>query len=258
MDATERTRLRALHNAATQTPWRQDGCEITVAGSTLGVDGGETVIAECTLPDCIEVADEDREEQEERNAALIVAAGCARPSFRPAGAARDVAVKAPVRAAEILLVFAPLGLADSVEATAWAMRKISAMWDADPRPDAVVVADDRGPALFARREAEHRGVLCCLYAGSGEMVRGGVPCGRWTKALPPDRRDVSAMWGAWYRHRDRVMTKHAIARLREGARVRALVLTRHSDPWESAHRVAGERARALGAQVIVETYSGRS
>lgn len=164
----------------------------------------------------------------------------------------------PTRSAEILLVFAPLGLVDSAGAAAWAMRKISAMWDADPRPDAVVVADDRGPALFARREAEHRGVLCCLYAGSGEMVRDGVVCGRWTNALPPDGQDVSAMWGAWYRHRDRVMTRHAITRLREGARVRVLVLTRQRDPWEAAHRVAGERARALGAQVIVETYDGRA
>ncbi len=165
---------------------------------------------------------------------------------------------APPRASEILLVFAPPGLADSVEATAWVMRKISAMWDADPRPDAVVVADDRGPALFARREAEHRGVLCCLYAGSGEMVRNGARCGRWTNALPPEDQDVSANWGAWYRHRDRVMTRHAIARLREGARVRVLVLTRQRDPWESAHRVAGERAQALGAQVVVETYGGRA
>ncbi len=68
MSADETTRLRALLKRATQTPWRQDGAEITVAGS------GKTVIAECTLPDCLEVADEDREEQEQRNAALIVAA----------------------------------------------------------------------------------------------------------------------------------------------------------------------------------------
>lgn len=40
-----------------------------------------TVIAECTLPDCLEVADEDREEQEERNAALIVAAVNALPGL---------------------------------------------------------------------------------------------------------------------------------------------------------------------------------
>ena len=81
MDESETTRLRALLERATQTPWRQDGCEITVLGSTLGVDGGETVIAECTLPDCLEVADEDREEQEERNATLIVAAVNALPGL---------------------------------------------------------------------------------------------------------------------------------------------------------------------------------
>ena len=77
----ETTRLRALLERATQTPWRQDGCEITVVGSTLGVDGGETVVAECTLPDCIVVANEDREEQEERNAALIVGAVNALPGL---------------------------------------------------------------------------------------------------------------------------------------------------------------------------------
>lgn len=67
MQHDETTRLRALLERATQTPWRQDGAEIMMGDSW-------TVIAECTLPDCLEVADEDREEQEERNAALIVAA----------------------------------------------------------------------------------------------------------------------------------------------------------------------------------------
>ena len=81
MDTSETTRLRALLKRATQTPWRQDGTEITVVGSTLGVDGGETVVAECTLPDCIVVANEDREEQEERNAALIVGAVNALPTL---------------------------------------------------------------------------------------------------------------------------------------------------------------------------------
>lgn len=81
MSGDDTTRLRALLERATQTPWRQDGCEITVVWSTLGVGGGETVIAECTLPDCIEVADEDREEQEERNAALIVGAVNAMPAL---------------------------------------------------------------------------------------------------------------------------------------------------------------------------------
>jgi len=90
----ETTRLRALLERATQTPWRQDGCEITVVGSTLGVDGGETVVAECTLPDCIVVANEDREEQEERNAALIVGAVNALPGLLDAAEqmqlARDI------------------------------------------------------------------------------------------------------------------------------------------------------------------------
>ena len=94
MDESETTRLRALLKRATQTPWRQDGTEITVVGSTLGVDGGETVVAECTLPDCIVVANEDREEQEERNAALIVGAVNALPGLLDAAEqmqlARDI------------------------------------------------------------------------------------------------------------------------------------------------------------------------
>lgn len=94
MDTSETTRLRALLKRATQTPWRQDGTEITVVGSTLGVDGGETVVAECTLPDCIVVANEDREEQEERNAALIVGAVNALPGLLDAAEqmqlARDI------------------------------------------------------------------------------------------------------------------------------------------------------------------------
>lgn len=95
----ETTRLRALLERATQTPWRQDGCEITVVGSTLGVDGGETVVAECTLPDCIEVADEDRKEQEERNAALIVATVNALPGLLDA--ADELRVLKAVRAARL-------------------------------------------------------------------------------------------------------------------------------------------------------------
>ena len=53
-----------------------------------------TVIAECTLPDCLEVADEDREEQEERNAGLIVAAVNALPGLlgRVERAERELAV----------------------------------------------------------------------------------------------------------------------------------------------------------------------
>ena len=94
VDTSETTRLRALLRRATQTPWRQDGTEITVVGSTLGVDGGETVVAECTLPDCIVVANEDREEQEERNAALIVGAVNALPGLLDAAEqmqlARDI------------------------------------------------------------------------------------------------------------------------------------------------------------------------
>ena len=81
MDAAERARLRALFGAATQTPWRQDGSEITVVGSTLGACGGETVVAECVLPDIVDVAEEDREEQEDRNAALIVGAVNALPAM---------------------------------------------------------------------------------------------------------------------------------------------------------------------------------
>ena len=102
MDTSETTRLRALLKRATQTPWRQDGTEITVVGSTLGVDGGETVVAECTLPDCIVVANEDREEQEERNAALIVGAVNALPGLLDA-AERAERAEARVRELEAII-----------------------------------------------------------------------------------------------------------------------------------------------------------
>ena len=102
MDTSETTRLRALLKRATQTPWRQDGTEITVVGSTLGVDGGETVVAECTLPDCIVVANEDREEQEERNAALIVGAVNALPTLLDA-AERAERAEARVRELEAII-----------------------------------------------------------------------------------------------------------------------------------------------------------
>ncbi len=144
----ETTRLRALLKRATQTPWRQDGCEITVLGSTLGVGGGETVIAECTLPDCLEVADEDREEQEERNATLIVAAVNALPTLLDAAerAERDLAV---LRAQLAPLVACVDALRSAARDAGWR--------DADATGETLVAWVRRGALLDAARIAMERG-----------------------------------------------------------------------------------------------------
>ena len=141
----ETTRLRALLERATQTPWRQDGAEITVAGS------GETVIAECTLPDCLEVADEDREEQEERNAALIVAAVNALPGLLDAAeraerAERELAV---LRAQQAPLVACVDALRAAARDAGWR--------DADATGETLVAWVRRGAMLDAARIARERG-----------------------------------------------------------------------------------------------------
>ena len=155
------------------------------------------------------------------------------------------------RASCVLLVFAAPDVCASASSATWARRQISSMWDAPPRPDVVVVGDGSGLSHLAWEEARSRGVPVCLYAGCGKMIRDGVPCGRWDAEESPLRGDPPVSWGAWYRHRDRVMTRHAMTRQRAGALVYVLVLATVRDGPEAAHRVAGERARAWGAQVRV-------
>ena len=154
----ETTRLRALLERATQTPWRQDGTEITVLGSTLGVGGGETVIAECTLPDCLEVADEDREEQEERNAALIVAAVNALAGLlgrveRAERAERELAV---LRAQQAPLVACVDALRAAARDAGWR--------DADATGETLVAWVRRG-ALLAAPEEHLAGIVARIREG---------------------------------------------------------------------------------------------
>lgn len=155
----------------------------------------------------------------------------------------------------ILVISGSRTLADDPRAERWARALISAAWDSDPRPGAIVTGDARGPDEWARREAVTRGVPFYCYAASGEITgKDARLWGRWTNELPPAPGEVRALWAAWYLHRDRVMIQHAARRFtRDGADVRVLALV---DP---ASRTNGtgftiDRAKAAHLPVQVETW----
>jgi hypothetical protein len=147
---------------------------------------------------------------------------------------------------DILVVTGARAAAASAPAEAWARGAIAEAFDTH-HPAKLVTGDAHGPDDYARREAVKRRVPFYCYAGSGKITGADArEWGRWTQDLPPEPMTNRAEWAAWFLHRDRVMVRHVVRRVREGAT--ALVLAIYA-PWSvtegTAFTVGRAKAHAL-------------